>query len=149
MPTVPKRADDQTAQSVLTVPCAFRHGSHTGARRPTDDPTVSEPKTGTVTPWLQQKIATSRRHARPDTCPRCNTPNLVGPDHDTCARVVRVDTTPVDRIHEIAALLTGRYSYNLVRNELHYREPHHIHSTNQTEPIHLNHQCDTNGATLW
>src|SRR6266705_1019056 len=99
--------------------------------------------------WLTDHTERSRRAARLDTCPRCCTPTLVGPDHDTCARVVRVDTTPVDRIHEIAALLTGRYSYNLTRNELHYREPHHIHSANQTEPIHLNHQCDMNGATLW
>ncbi len=99
--------------------------------------------------WLADKVANTRRAAKPQPCPRCSAPTLTGPDHDTCARVVRVDTTSVDRIHEIAALLTGCYSYNLTRGELHYREPHHIHSANQTEPIHLNHQCDMNGATLW
>jgi hypothetical protein len=98
--------------------------------------------------WLTERVEHSRRAARLDTCPRCNAPILTGPDHDTCARVARVDTTPVDRLHEIAALLTGRHSYNLVRGELHYREPHHIHSANQAEPIHLNHQC-TDGGTLW
>lgn len=98
---------------------------------------------GSSRSWLADKINNSRRAARPKPCPKCGTATLVGPDHDTVAITVRLDAHPVTPLDEAIALLAGHatYSCDLVRGNLHHREPHHLEAIDQPHPIHLEHRC--------
>lgn len=121
-------------------------GDTTAARRPPSPPlyragTGREPGDTTPQPWLAEKVETSRRAARPQPCRHCSATLLVGPDHDTCSMTARVDPDPVDQLTEVAALLTGRASYDLVRGDLHYRYPEHHHSASRPYPVLLEHRC--------
>lgn len=93
--------------------------------------------------WIAEQVTRSRRAARPTTCSHCGNPVLVGPDHDTVAMTVTVDTEPVDHLHEITAMLTDRtrHSYDLIRGDLHHRTVWHIHADAHPHPIHLEHRC--------
>lgn len=95
------------------------------------------------TPWLAERIATSRRAARTEPCPRCGTDTLVGPDDDTCALTTRVDPTPTSLLEEVAARLTGRHSCELIHGRLHYRDEITIHARRNQYPILLDHKCET------
>lgn len=103
-------------------------------------------QSGTVTnrpefnPWLAQKITTNRRQAHPDTCRKCGVNILVGPDHDRVAGTARVDPEPVDEINEVVALLLGRFSYDLIGQELDLRDQWRHHSPRR-HPVLLEHRC--------
>lgn len=49
-------------------------------------------------------------------CARCHAVLLVGLDSDLCGLIARVDPWPVDRLSEFIAIVTGRWTYNLVRS---------------------------------
>jgi hypothetical protein len=51
--------------------------------------------------------------ARPRRCPACAAPVLVGLDDTVAAFRAVADPTPLDRAGEVAALLTGRDTYQL------------------------------------
>lgn len=53
------------------------------------------------------------RHAKPETCPRCQAVVLVGPDDDVAAIVAVVDPQPIPAADEWLALLAGRPTYTL------------------------------------
>lgn len=91
--------------------------------------------------WLAEKVDSRRRAARPGPCPRCDAPTLVGPDHDHCAITVRVDQAPVDPVTEAAAVLSGRYSCELVRGCLWHRDSFRLESPRRPYPVHLEHRC--------
>jgi hypothetical protein len=97
----------------------------------------------TRTDWLAERVEAGRRNARRDLCARCSAPVLVGPDHDTTARVVVVEAVAVDRLAEVVAWLRGRPGYDFVgRRYLAYREPWHVGSAIARYPIHLQHECE-------
>lgn len=106
-------------------------------------------------PYQRDRIEAANRAARRSRCKRCGEPLLVGLDADHVAASVRVDVQPVDRVGEVAALLTGRRTYNFIRGNLYIREPHHtglMQYENQPElikenehepeqPIYVTHIC--------
>jgi hypothetical protein len=54
--------------------------------------------------WLEEKIERNARKCRPEPCPRCGWPTLVGPDDDRIARIVRVDA-PARNLEPIIAVM--------------------------------------------
>jgi len=91
--------------------------------------------------WLANKLAISRRQAKPTNCNRCGAQTLTGDDHDQVAAQVTVDPTPVDHLTEIVAILTGSYSYDLIAGALHYRNPHDHARHPSPHPVLLRHTC--------
>lgn len=96
--------------------------------------------------WVAVKMAIARRAATPETCPRCGTAVLCGPDGDVAALMVMVDAAPVDAVRELRALAGGRRSYDRIGAELHWR-------TTQWQvrpepagcgrfPVHVDHECE-------
>lgn len=134
-PTVPGHS------GVDRAPCLVKARSNALAHTPNLDRAPGHSQ------WLEERITTSRRQARPQPCPRCDAATLVGPDHDTVAYVARVDAQPVDRLHEAAGRLTGRWSFDLIRGALYRRDLEHITATVHPHPIHLEHRCVK--ETLW
>ncbi len=120
-------------------------GDTTAARRPPSPPlyragTDANPGDGRLN-WLADKIETSRRAARPKPCPKCSQDVLVGPSADFMYWTATVDPTPVDAITEVAALLNGAQSYDLIRGRLHHRADHHTHTPQRPHPVLLDHAC--------
>lgn len=71
-------------------------------------------------------------------CPRCGTELLVAIDEGIPAHV---DAAPIDPADEIAALLTGRWTYALRRGELVHRDEYRIRGGYAGEAIHAQHRC--------
>ena|SRR5687767_13343368 len=88
--------------------------------------------------------------ATPSRCPRCRTPILTALDEGLTARV---DLAPLrDRQAEIAALLTGRRTYNRLNiGHLVYRDATRIAGNSLAGTVHAEHQCDRQPQqlTLW
>lgn len=105
-----------------------------------------QPREATRSPRPKHRNGTvNRRQAKPGTCRRCGAPVLRGEDHDRIAAPATVNPEPVTRHAEVAAILTGRTSYNLIRGALHYREPTWTAGKPSRHPIHLDHTCTTGG----
>ena len=81
-------------------------------------------------------VSTKITHTR---CPHCRAHILVALDNGIPARV---DPTPLlNRTAEIAALLAGRWTYELHLGELMHRDAARIHANNTRGTIHADHQC--------
>ena len=91
--------------------------------------------------WLADKKQLSRRAARSGQCPKCGQQILIGPDHDVCAAIAKVDIDPITRAQEEVAKKTSQATYDLVGRDLHFREREHINSPEARYPIHKEHQC--------
>jgi hypothetical protein len=84
-------------------------------------------------------LVSSRATTAP--CPRCRRPTLVALDEGLPARV---DTAPLDRDGEIAALLSDRWTYSLTPSgDLIHRDPSRIADATQPGTIHAAHRCTT------
>lgn len=62
--------------------------------------------------WVEEKVALSRRAARPSQCARCGESVLRGLDNDQCAFVATVDPEPVTVEGELLAIAQGRWTYD-------------------------------------
>lgn len=91
-----------------------------------------------MNPWLIDHLVRSgaltesglTRRARPRRCPGCGTWTLAGLDADVCALEAHADPTPLTPLGEVAALLGGVRTVELVnsggRHQLEQRLPDHI-----------------------
>jgi hypothetical protein len=89
--------------------------------------------------YIRERIAGQQRKAQLRPCPRCGIQILTGLDHDRTAAVANVDAQPIDSTHEVAVLGAGRHTYDLINQELWFREP--WHRGNTVGPVHVSHQC--------
>lgn len=86
------------------------------------------------------------RTIRASRCPACGSRVLRGLDRDRVGLVAVVDLAPVDPPRELAAVLTGRWTYRLTRSargwELDHRNDFAIagHSANEV-PVLAEHVC--------
>lgn len=84
---------------------------------------------------------------QPATCPRCRRQILVALDEGLPARV---DPAPITPAEEIAALLTGRWTYTRTRQgDLIHRDAGRIRG-HPPGDIHIEHRCEKpRQASLW
>ena len=85
------------------------------------------------------------RTATPQTCRKCGTPVLVGPDHDVAALIVTVEADPLpEGIDEANLIDAGRSTYTARAQRdgvaLWYRDSHHRPSRAGLT-IHAEHAC--------
>lgn len=101
-----------------------------------------------VPQWLVRRHGGVFRTAALRTCPACKAPILSGLDDDIAARSVRADPTPIDRMGEALAVLTGRATFDLVpiegKRQLWRRDQWHI-AGKRRYPVLAEHRC---GASL-
>jgi hypothetical protein len=75
----------------------------------------------TLTTWMARVLADrdgaspGARYAAPRLCLTCGAWTLVGLDDDTLAFTARVDPTPLTPAGELACVLAGRPTYDLIR----------------------------------
>jgi hypothetical protein len=75
-------------------------------------------------------------------CRHCHTPVLAGLAEGLHTRV---DLTPLNPADEVAALLTGRWTYTLTRTGLIHRDATRIAGDTLTGPILADHKCRAKG----
>lgn len=101
-----------------------------------------------VPAWLVRRLGDSFRTASLGRCPRCGAPVLSGLDDDIAARTARADPTPIDRMGEALAVLTGRGTFDLAvfdgKRQLWRRDQWHI-AGKRKWPVLAEHRC---GASL-
>jgi hypothetical protein len=92
---------------------------------------------------MTRHLVTTR--AAPRACKRCKASILVAVSEGLPAYV---DTTPIDALQEIRALVEGRWTYTLTTaRELLHRDRLRIQTTPDTRTtIHRQHRCPTTGA---
>jgi hypothetical protein len=83
--------------------------------------------------------ATRRARIRP--CPTCRHHTVTGLDDEPCGLAVRTDPTQLDPVQELALLLTGKHTYDLIYGPtLQYRDPPRIRANRQF-PVLPEHAC--------
>ena len=90
--------------------------------------------------WLPEQPT---RRARLTTCPRCHAAVIRALDAPVAALDVRLDPVPLDIRAELAALISGRLTYDLIPagfgQEIEYRDEMRIRKRNY--PVLAEHQC--------
>lgn len=124
------------------VVCRSPVGRLTTTTGVTHPPSSAPNKKRHTQDWRTDRIETSRRAAKSETCSRCGAELLVGPDDDACAVTARVDPAPATLIEEVAARLAGRSSCELIHGRLYHRDEITIHAGRDEYPILLDHKCE-------
>ena len=81
------------------------------------------------------------RGVRRGNCRHCGARVYRGLDDDRIAMEAIVDIHPVDYLTEVTALLSGRHSYDLVRDRLYFRESVHYKNAARKYPVLISHRC--------
>jgi len=92
-------------------------------------------------PYIRRQIEASQRRAHRRRCKRCGRWTWVGLDDDRVAMLVTVDIDPIDRLHEVAALLREKRTYELDHGCLYYRDLYRARTEPEHSTLHLEHEC--------
>jgi len=98
-------------------------------------------------PYIRRRIEASQRRAHRRRCRRCGRWTWVGLDDDRVAMLTAVDIDTVDHVHEIAALLAGRRTYELDHHCLYYRDQWRARKEPEHSTLHLEHECEADNDT--
>lgn len=91
--------------------------------------------------WLSDKIEATRRACTETVCALCGVDVLVGPSADFAYWTATVDPVDIDAFSEAVAYLSGRFAYQLHRNELHIRDRWQFEHVPRPYVV-LDHQCE-------
>ncbi len=110
-------------------------------------PTSPKPDRRPIRKDIAERIEASRRSAVHGQCQSCGARILCGLDDDVGATNATADAEPVSLLEELAAVLAGRDSYDLIGEELHRRDTWRQCQESRW-PIHLSHTCENEQETL-
>lgn len=108
-------------------------------------------KPGLLPTWVSEQLEQNKEHAASRTakyhhCRHCKQPILTGLDHDTCARTIHADPTPITRHEETMLTVIGRATFQATPDppngyQLNRRDNSEGLDWPTKNPIFPEHQC--------